>query len=198
MTSTLNPACPLCGLRYASKPLLELHIREDHRPRRRAQPGRLDAGGTGVSSPPAGRPSRRSGLASRPSRTAKEVTAMTATRRPRLRRVMTVPRRALRALRHANDELTRASEAIIRSPAHRSPARRSRRPRPGTPTRVPRPNARAGPPDRAARGFPPAMTAPAGQHNGRRQAEGSPAARPDAGAPTERAAGTALAEARAG
>ena len=38
MTSTLNPACPLCGLRYASKPLLELHIREDHRPRRRAQP----------------------------------------------------------------------------------------------------------------------------------------------------------------
>ena len=40
MTSTLNPACPLCGLRYASKPLLELHIREDHRPRRRGQPGR--------------------------------------------------------------------------------------------------------------------------------------------------------------
>jgi len=32
MTSTLTPACPLCGLRYASKPLLELHIREDHRP----------------------------------------------------------------------------------------------------------------------------------------------------------------------
>ena len=36
MTSMLNPTCPLCGLRYASKPLLELHIREDHRPRRRA------------------------------------------------------------------------------------------------------------------------------------------------------------------
>jgi hypothetical protein len=40
---------------------------------------------------------------------------MTATRRPRLRRVMTVPRRVLRALRHANDELTRASQAIIGS-----------------------------------------------------------------------------------
>ena len=39
MTSMLNPTCPLCGLRYASKPLLELHIREDHRPRRRARIG---------------------------------------------------------------------------------------------------------------------------------------------------------------
>jgi hypothetical protein len=124
MTSTLNPACPLCGLRYASKPLLELHIREDHRPRRRAKPGRLDAGGTGVSSPAAGRPSRRSGLASRPSRTAKEVTAMTAARRPLPGQVTTVPGRVLRALRHVNDELTRASEAIIRSA--RAPQSRSR------------------------------------------------------------------------
>jgi hypothetical protein len=116
MTSTLTPACPLCGLRYASKPLLELHIREDHRPRRRAQPGRPDvAGGTRVASPAAGSPSRRTGLASRPSRTAKEVTAMPATRRPRPGQVLTVPRRALRALRHVNDELMRASEAIIRS-----------------------------------------------------------------------------------
>ena len=40
---------------------------------------------------------------------------MTATRRPRLRRVMTVPRRVLRALRQVNDELTQTSEAIIRS-----------------------------------------------------------------------------------
>ena len=41
MTSTLNPTCPLCGLRYESMPLLELHVREDHRQRRHAQPGRL-------------------------------------------------------------------------------------------------------------------------------------------------------------
>ena len=116
MTSTLTPACPLCGLRYASKPLLDLHIREDHRPRRRAQPGRPDvAGGTRASSPAAGSPSRRTGLASRPSRTAKEVTAMPATRRPRPGQVLTVPRRVLGALRHVNGELMRASEAIIRS-----------------------------------------------------------------------------------
>src|SRR5215831_16457197 len=37
MPSTLNPACPLCGLRYANRPLLELHIREDH-PRRDRPP----------------------------------------------------------------------------------------------------------------------------------------------------------------
>lgn len=40
---------------------------------------------------------------------------MTAARRPRPGQVMTMPTRALRALRHVNDELTRASEAIIRS-----------------------------------------------------------------------------------
>lgn len=33
MLSTLNPACPLCGLRFENKPLLDLHIREDHRQR---------------------------------------------------------------------------------------------------------------------------------------------------------------------
>ena len=113
MTSTLNAACPVCGLRYASKPMLELHIREDHRPRRRAQPGR--PGGTQVSSRPAGSPSLRTGQVTGPSRTAEEVTAMTASRRPRTGQVRTVPRRVLRALRHVNDELIRASEAIIRS-----------------------------------------------------------------------------------
>jgi hypothetical protein len=45
MPTMLILTCPLCGLRYSSRPLLELHIREDHRPRRRAQPGTRDAGG---------------------------------------------------------------------------------------------------------------------------------------------------------
>ena len=69
MTSTLTPACPLGGLRYASKPLLELHIREDHWSRRRARPDRLgDAGGTRASSRrPAARPA---GLARPPGRPA--------------------------------------------------------------------------------------------------------------------------------
>jgi hypothetical protein len=46
---------------------------------------------------------------------------MTATRDPRARQmrtalqVRTAPRRAIRALRHVNDEFLRASEAIIRS-----------------------------------------------------------------------------------
>jgi hypothetical protein len=31
MTVTLNLTCPLCGLRFASRPLLDLHVREDHR-----------------------------------------------------------------------------------------------------------------------------------------------------------------------
>jgi hypothetical protein len=30
MPSTLNPACPLCGLRFENKPLLDLHSRDDH------------------------------------------------------------------------------------------------------------------------------------------------------------------------
>lgn len=114
MTSTLNPTCLLCGLRYASKPLLELHIREDHRPRHRAQPDPRETGGAPASSSAAGRPSRRTGLAAGRSRAAQEVTAMTAAR-SRPGQLKTVPRRVLRALRHVNDELTCASEAIIRS-----------------------------------------------------------------------------------
>jgi hypothetical protein len=140
MTGTLNPACPLCGLRFASRPLLELHIREDHR-QRRTRAGRRDPGGTRATRLPAGSPSRRPGLASRPSRTTKEVTAMTATRDPRARQMRTALqvrialRRAVRALRQVNDELLLASEAIIRSaraprprPQVQAPAAKAARP----------------------------------------------------------------------
>ena len=51
---------------------------------------------------------------------------MTATHRPHTGRKMTGPRRVIHALRYVNDELTRASEAIIRSaraPQPRSPAK---------------------------------------------------------------------------
>jgi hypothetical protein len=37
MSSTLNPTCPLCGLRYTDRSLLDLHIREDHVQRDRGQ-----------------------------------------------------------------------------------------------------------------------------------------------------------------
>jgi hypothetical protein len=40
---------------------------------------------------------------------------MTATHRPRTGRMMTGSRRMIHAVRYVNDELTRASEAIIRS-----------------------------------------------------------------------------------
>ena len=40
---------------------------------------------------------------------------MTATHRSRPGRTTSAPRRVIRALRYVNDELTRASEAIIRS-----------------------------------------------------------------------------------
>ena len=39
MPATLIRTCPLCGLRFSNTPLLELHIREDHR-RRGRRPAR--------------------------------------------------------------------------------------------------------------------------------------------------------------
>jgi hypothetical protein len=35
MPATLIRTCPLCGLRFDNTPILELHIREDHRRRQR-------------------------------------------------------------------------------------------------------------------------------------------------------------------
>jgi hypothetical protein len=37
MTTTTITTCPLCGLRFSNRPLLELHVREDH-PRRPHEP----------------------------------------------------------------------------------------------------------------------------------------------------------------
>jgi hypothetical protein len=39
MSATLIRTCPLCGLRFDNLPILELHIREDHR-RRERRPAR--------------------------------------------------------------------------------------------------------------------------------------------------------------
>jgi hypothetical protein len=55
MPSTLNPACPLCGLQYASRPLLELHIREDH-PQRNRPSGQTTETITMTATPPPGEP----------------------------------------------------------------------------------------------------------------------------------------------
>jgi hypothetical protein len=116
MTATLHPACSLCGLRFGSRPLLDLHIREDHRQR--------DPGDIQIPMPRSGSASDSYDPASTPVRATKEVTAMTAARPPRHGRINPGPRRVLHALRYANDELTRAFEAIIRSA--RAPRPRSR------------------------------------------------------------------------
>ena len=117
MTATLHPACPLCGLRFGSRPLLDLHIREDHRQR--------DPGDIQIPTPRSGSAPDLPAPASTPLRAATEVTAMTPARPPRPGRVTPGPRRVLHALRYANDELTRAFEAVIRSA-------RAPRPRPRT------------------------------------------------------------------
>ena len=47
MSATLIRTCPLCGLRFDNLPILELHIREDHR-RRERRPARDDDGSAGA------------------------------------------------------------------------------------------------------------------------------------------------------
>jgi hypothetical protein len=87
MPTTLTPTCPLCGLRYHDRPLLELHIREDHRPRDRhaeAEPVPGDSRNT-TTFPPRNRGWARM-----------------------------APHRVVWALRYADDELMRAFEALSR------------------------------------------------------------------------------------
>ena len=130
MPSTQIPTCPLCGLRFSARSLLDLHIREDHQERRPTAPDHDDPGDTRTSQVRTSGPSRGNGPASGQPRTTDEMITMTATQRPRSGRAMTVLRRVIGTLRYVNDELTRASEAIIRS---------ARAPQPG-----PRPSAPAG------------------------------------------------------
>ena len=76
MPSTLNPACPLCGLRFSNGALLDLHIREDHVNRDRpAEPDHDDSGDTGMSLVRAG-PSQGNGRASSQPRTADDMSGL--------------------------------------------------------------------------------------------------------------------------
>ena len=54
MTAMLVRTCPLCGLRFSNLPLLELHMREDHRPQE-PEPAR-DEGSPAETAGPAGKP----------------------------------------------------------------------------------------------------------------------------------------------
>lgn len=118
MSSTLTPTCTFCRLRFASRPLLELHVREDHLQRdHHAGPGRGTTASAPASQPPADAPARGHGQDSGPPRTTKEVSVTTApSRQRRLRagRAMTALRAMIRAIRHLNAELLLASEVMFR------------------------------------------------------------------------------------
>jgi hypothetical protein len=118
MPTTLNPTCPLCGLRYTDRPLLELHIREDHLQRdRHAEPDPGDSGDTATTPTP---PRTRGmfplhGPATGPFPDTREAAAAASARRPRRSRpgwARTALHRVVWALQYANQELMRALEAL--------------------------------------------------------------------------------------
>lgn len=118
MTSTLTPTCSFCGLRFENRPLLELHLREDH-------PQRGPAG-TPASQPHPRSPASGHGRHPANSRT-KAGTTVTGPRRPLIGWAMTGLRRITGAFRHANAELLLASELMLH------PAGRPRPPQPADP-----------------------------------------------------------------
>ena len=100
MSSTLTTTCPLCGLRFPGRPLLDLHMREDHLERNRpVEPDHYDSGGTGAPGDGAGGPSRGDGLASGQARIAHEEVIATTKQRPRSGRAMDALRRVIGTLR---------------------------------------------------------------------------------------------------
>jgi hypothetical protein len=115
MLSTLNPACPLCGLRFENKPLLDLHIREDHRQRvfrernEDSDPGSTRAPASGAESlpdpaDPAATPSWTSKKAAKPAG------------RGRADRAKTALWRALRSLHKSSANYGAPHRLSIRAP----------------------------------------------------------------------------------
>jgi hypothetical protein len=133
MSSTLATTCPLCGLRFAGRPLLELHMREDHLEQDRpAGTGHDDCGGAGTPGDGLGSESGGGGLASGQARIAdEEVTATTTGQRPRPGRAMTALRRVIGTLRRparGDGDGQPASRSDAVTGPRDSAAGRSRRP----------------------------------------------------------------------
>lgn len=112
LPSTLNPACLICGLRFGSKPLLDLHVQEDHRQRVfRAQnvdrvPGSTRRPVSGADSPPEpGDP------AAMPSWTSGRATAGSGRRGCRAAIAL---RKMPRTLGYANDRIRSAAGTVTR------------------------------------------------------------------------------------
>ena len=124
MNSTLTPTCSMCGLRFENRPMLELHIREDH-PHRSAsaEPGHGRPAAAHASQSHRRQPAseRRERVAA--SRTKTE-TSVTGPRRSRLGWARAGLRRVIGAFRHANADFLLASEIMLRPAIPR--------PRPGT------------------------------------------------------------------
>jgi len=159
MLSTLNPACPLCGLRFENKPLLDLHIREDHRQRvSRERNGDSDPGSTRAPASGAESLPDPADPAATPSWTSKK--AAKPPRRGRADRAKTALRRALHAL-HKSSANYGAHQVGLWAPSHTAaPPARSCAPQPKA--RKARRRAAVGSADR------PAPRPPAGhRHHGR-------------------------------
>jgi hypothetical protein len=117
MSGTLTSTCPLCGLGYPNRALLELHIREDHPRHRQA----------------AGEPQHDAG-----SRTANKVTTKTAApqpRRPRSPSVLEAARRGIHDLGKLSWQMAYRMEAMVSQDRPRHPLAARKRAK----------NARAGP-----------------------------------------------------
>jgi hypothetical protein len=127
MTSTLTPTCSFCGLRFENRPLLELHVRDDHPQRGSAAESRRSSpAGAASQSAPRG-PARRDGqLARTPRASAGTAGAGSARpRRPHTGRLTTGMHRMISAFRRANAQFLLASEVMLHPAGSPRPRQRS-------------------------------------------------------------------------
>ena len=113
MSSTLTTTCSFCRLRFANRPLLELHVREDH-----PQHGSHPEPGHGMpADAPAKRPHPSSPANGHPERatdpSTKAGTTMTVPRPPHTGWARAGLRRVTGTFRRANAELRLASEIML-------------------------------------------------------------------------------------
>ena len=119
MPTTLNPTCPLCGLRYSDRPLLELHLREDHLQRDHLQQDHLQRdhrAEPGLIPPPREAPSTQGEASATPREAPATPGGAPAAPggAPRPNWARTALHQVIWALRYANQELMRAYAALAR------------------------------------------------------------------------------------